>query len=140
MDFLTEKHSSEIMVLLLMVILMGTLLILVPQLLRAHQRIQDQRHAERIKALEVGQEPQPIDDRARAAGRTSALVPMVTVCAAATVTCFLVSFRSENTLSVTIAVWVVAGVISLAAVTGGVALLGRLAHVDSDEQPANPEE
>jgi hypothetical protein len=65
---------------------------------------------------------------------------MVTVCAAATVTCFLVSFRSENTLSVTIAVWVVAGVISLAAVTGGVALLGRLAHVDSDEQPANPEE
>ncbi len=132
-----EKHSSEVMVLLLMVILMGTLLILVPQLLRAHQKIQDQRHLERIKSLEVGQEPQPIDDRARAAGRTSALVPMVTVCAAATVTCFLVAFRAENTLSVTIAVWTVAGVISLAAVTGGVALLGRLVHPDPDE-PANP--
>jgi|SRR6266404_2910701 len=137
MEYLMEKHSSEVMVLLLMVILMGTLLILVPQLLRAHQKIQDQRHLERIKSLEVGQEPQPIDDRARAAGRTSALVPMVTVCAAATVTCFLVAFRAENTLSVTIAVWTVAGVISLAAVTGGVALLGRLVHPDPDE-PANP--
>ena len=139
MEALSEKHSSEIMVLLLAIVLMGTLLILVPQLLRAHHRVQEQRHAERMKALEVGQEPPPIDERSRAAGRTSALVPMVTVCAAATVTCFLVAFRSENTLSVSIAVWTVGGVISLAAVMGGVALLGRMVQGDSlDESPGPP--
>ncbi|MFL5338764.1 MAG: hypothetical protein ACJ8F7_01240 [Gemmataceae bacterium] len=138
MEALLEKHSSEIMVLLLAVILMSTLLLVVPQLLRAHQRIQEERHAERMKSLEVGQEPPPIDERARAAGRTSALVPMVTVCAAATVTCFLVAFRSENTVSVSIAVWTVAGVVSLAAVMGGVALLGRLVQVGPDEEASEP--
>jgi hypothetical protein len=129
-----EKYSSEVMVLLLTAMVLGTLLVLVPQLLRANQRVQEQRHAERTQALDKGLLPPPEDSRARSAGRTASLVPMVTVIAAATVTCFLVAFRSEYLLSVTITVWSVVGVVSLAAITGGVALLGRLAHLDADEE------
>lgn len=135
---LFEKHSSEVLVFLLTSLVLGTLLVLVPQLLRAHQRTLEQRHTERMKTLEKGLPVSPIDERARAAGRTSSLVPMVTVCSAATVTCFLVAYRSESLLSVTIAVWSVAGVICLAAVTGGVALLGRLAQVDADDDKPGP--
>jgi hypothetical protein len=44
--------------------------------------------------------------------------------------------------SVALAVWSVAGVVSLAAITGGVALLGRLAQLGSadegDQPPDNP--
>lgn len=127
-----EKYSSEIMILVLVGMVLGTLLILVPQLLRAHHRTMEQRHAERMKSLEKGLQPQPVDDRARAAGRTAALVPMVSVCAAGTVTCFLVAFRSESLLSVSIAVWSVTGVICLAAIMGGVALLGRLQQMESE--------
>ena len=61
------------------------------------------------------------------------MVPMISVCAAATVTCFLVAYKSEYLFSVSLAVWVVAGVVSLAAITGGVALVGRLAHLDDEE-------
>jgi len=54
---------------------------------------------------------------------------------AATVTCFLVAYHSENLFAVTLGVWCVAGVVSLAAITGGVALMGRLAqlHVGEEE-------
>src|SRR5262245_50648087 len=114
-----EKYSSEVMILLLIAMVMATLLALVPLLLRAHRRNQEERHAERMKALDRGM-PLPRDEtRARAAGRTAALVPMITVIVAGTVTCFLVAFRSEYLLSVTITVWSVAGVISLFAITGG---------------------
>jgi len=127
-----EKYSSEITILVLVGMVLATLLIIVPQLLRAHHRTSEQRHAERMKSLENGLQPPPVDDRARSAGRTAALVPMVAVCAAGTVTCFLVAFRSESLLSVSIAVWSVTGVICLAAIMGGVALLGRLQQVDTD--------
>jgi hypothetical protein len=43
---------------------------------------------------------------------------------------------------VTLTAWVVGGVVSLAAITGGVALVGRLAQLQADregeEVPANP--
>jgi hypothetical protein len=70
------------------------------------------------------------------------LVPMVVIISAATVTCFLVAYKSDNLFAVTLAVWCVAGVVSLAAITGGVALIGRLAQLTSGEEeerpPANP--
>jgi hypothetical protein len=128
-----EKFSSEVMVLLLVAMVLVTLLVLVPQLLRANHRIQEQRHAERVQSLEKGLPLPSEDSRSRLAGRTASLVPMVTVISAATVTCFLVAFRSDNLLATTITVWSVVGVISLAAITGGVALLGRLAQVEETE-------
>jgi len=133
-----EKHSSEIMIVVLAAMVLGTLLILVPQLLRAHHRNAEQRHAERMKSLERGLQPPPVDDRARAAGRTAALVPMVAVCAAATVTCFLVAYRSESLLFVTISVWAVTGVICLSAIMGGVALLGRLQQLENEPEEKSP--
>jgi hypothetical protein len=89
-------------------------------------------HAEHLRALEKGLPLPPHDERSKAAGRTASLVPMVTVCAAGTVTCFLVAYRSENLFSVSLAVWSVAAMVSLAAITGGVALIGRLAQLDAD--------
>jgi hypothetical protein len=142
MDGFLEKHSNELMVLVLAVLVFGSLLILVPQLLRGHARAIEMQHTEHLKALEQGQTLPPFDVRSRAAGRTTALVPMVSVCAAATVTCFLVAFKSEYLFAVSVTVWAVAGVVSLAAITGGVALLGRLAQLDAgvpdEEDPDEP--
>src|SRR5581483_10337031 len=121
-DYLLEQHSGELLILVLSALLLGTLLILVPQLLRAHQRNLALQHAERMRALEQCFNPPPRDDRSLAAGRTAFLVPMVVVCAAPPVTCFLTAYRSENLFSVALSVWAVGGVVSLAAITGGVAL------------------
>src|SRR5262249_19304245 len=129
-----ERYSSEVAIVMLGAMVMATLLVLVPKILRNQQKIHDDRHAESRQRLAKGL-PLPSDDhRTRAAGRTASLVPIVTVIVAGTVTCFLVAFRSDSLLSVTIAVWSVAGVVCLAAITGGVALLGRLAHVDFEEE------
>jgi hypothetical protein len=119
------------MILILTALVLGTLLVLVPQLLRSHARIQEQMHAEHLRALEGGQPLPKFDVRSRAAGRTTALVPMIAVCAAAAVTCFLVAYKSEFLFAVTVTVWAVTGIVSLAAITGGVALLGRLAQLDA---------
>lgn len=129
MEIFLEKHSGELLIFVLAVLLVGTLLIVVPQLLRHNNKTSEMRHAEHLKAIESGQSLPPIDIRSRMAGRTAALVPMVSVICAATVTSFLVAYRSEALFSVTVAVWAVAGLVSLAAVTGGVALLGRLAQL-----------
>jgi hypothetical protein len=82
-----------------------------------------------MKALENGQTPPHIDERSVAAGRTAFLVPMVVICAAAAVTCFMAAYHTDTLFSVVLAVWTVAGVISLAAIMGGVALMGRLAQL-----------
>jgi hypothetical protein len=136
------QHSGELTILVVIALVLLTLLILVPQLLRSHQRTQEMQHTERLKALEQGQLLPRTDWRSMAAGRTSSLVPMVVVCAAATVTCFLAAYKPESLFAVTLAVWSVAGVVSLAAITGGVALMGRLAqlyHGEEDEDlPENP--
>jgi hypothetical protein len=124
-----EKHSGELMILVLAVLLLGTLLVLVPQLLRSHRHTMELLHAEHLKALEQGQPLPSRDEPARAAGRTAALVPMVVVCAAGTVTCFLSAYKTDSFFAIALTVWAVAGVVSLAAITGGVALMGRLAQL-----------
>ncbi len=137
MEKFLETHSGEVMFLVLFLLVVGTLIILVPQLLRAHLRRSEMLHQEHLTALEKGHAPPPPDEATRAAGRTTMLVPMVVIIAAGTVTCFLVAYKSDNLFAVAIAAWSVAGVVSLAAITGGVALLGRLAQlrsgVDEDE-------
>jgi hypothetical protein len=141
---LLRTYSGELMILVLFILVVATLMVLVPQLLRAHLRKADMVHAERMKALEQGILIPPGDEASRAAGRTAMLVPIVVVISAGTVTCFLVAYRSEQVFSVALAIWSVAGLVSLAAITGGVALLGRLAQLQSgfddleERPPENP--
>lgn len=142
MKTFVETHSGELTILLLFIIVVVTLIILVPQLLRAHLRKAELQHEEHLRALENGLPVPPTDERFRVAGRTAMLVPMVVIISAATVTCFLVAYRTEDLFTVCLAIWVVSGVVSLAAITGGVALIGRLAQLQSGEEdenvPANP--
>jgi hypothetical protein len=126
-----SAHSGEIMILVLFALVVLSLLILVPQLLRAHMRKAEMVHDEHLKALEHGLVIQPPDEPAKAAGRTAMLVPMVVIISAATVTCFLAAYKNEQVFAVGLTVWAVAGVVSLAAITGGVALLGRLAQIEA---------
>jgi hypothetical protein len=139
---ITEWLSGDVMILIMLAILVVTLIILVPQLLRAQLKKAELLHEENMRALENGQEVPPVDERSRTAGRTAMLVPMVVIISAATVTCFLAAYKSENLFNVSLAVWVVAGVVSLAAITGGVALIGRLAQIQAGEEdeevPDNP--
>ena len=86
-------------------------------------------HTEQMRCLEQGQPLAPPDPRSVFAGRTATLVPMVAVCAAGAVTCFLSGYHNENLFSVSLAVWSVTGLVGLAAITGGVALMGRLAQL-----------
>lgn len=137
-----EQHSSELLILVLFALVVLSLVILVPQLLRASLRKAELLHQEHLAAVEKGQ-PLPVpDDSANLAGRTALLVPMVAIISAGTVTCFLVAYRNESVFAVTLAVWAVAGVVSLAAITGGVALIGRLAHLrsgkDEEDMSGNP--
>jgi hypothetical protein len=135
-----DLNSGALTMLILCALILGALLILVPQLLRAHQRSQEMGHQERMKTLEQKLPLVPMDDRSRFAGRVALLVPSVVICAAATVTCFLVAYKSENMISVTMTIWCVAGVVSLAAITGGVALMGRLAQLSAGEQEETEQE
>lgn len=135
-----DEHSGEMLILLLTILILVALVILVPQLLRANARKVECRHEERLRALERGL-PLPIDDdRSRVAGRTALVVPMVVMIAAATVTCFLIAYKSENVFAVSLGVWVVAGTVSLAAITGGVALIGRLAMIQARQEDDDEEE
>jgi hypothetical protein len=131
MEKFLETHSGELMILVLFLLVVGALFVLVPQLLRANLRKLEMQHQQTMKALEEGHPPSPPDESTRAAGFTALLVPMVVMICAGTVTCFLVAYRSEHIFSVSIAAWSVAGVVSLAAITGGVALMGRLAQLRS---------
>lgn len=133
MEALLEKHSSELVILAIMGMVLAALIVIIPQVIRSHQKNLEFRSAERLKALELGLPVPPIDDRVRAAGRTAVLVPTVAVISAGIVTCFLIAYRSETVLAVAIAVWSVAGIVSLAAITGGVALVGRLAQIESGD-------
>jgi hypothetical protein len=134
MENIIDLHSKEVTLLVLVVVILATLIVLVPQLLRSHLRRLEMMHAEHLKALEQGDHLPNVDDRARLAGRLALLVPMVVMITAGTVTGFLAIYGSEQIFPVSLAVWVVAGVVSLAAITGGVALVSRLAHLD-DEVP-----
>jgi hypothetical protein len=125
-----DAYRGELTILVLAAMILGALLVLVPQLLRVSHRALDLQHEERMRALEQGEVLPRTDERSAYAGRTAALVPMVTVCAAGTVTCFLAAYKYDNLFSVALAVWSVAGVVSLAAITG-VALMGRIAQLHS---------
>ena len=129
MDQFVQQHSGALTIMILCALVLTTMLVLVPQLLRAHQRTVEMLHAEQMRALEQGLPIARPDERSVFAGRTALLVPMVSICTAGTVTCFLVAYQSENLLSVTLGVWCVAGVVSLAAISGGIALLVRLAQL-----------
>jgi hypothetical protein len=129
-----EKHSAELTVLILSALILGSLLLLVPQLLRAHQHTLEMAHEQHMRAVEHGRALHHLDERSLFAGRIALLVPMVATCTAGTVTCFLVAYRAEMIFSVSLAAWSVAGVVSLAAITGGVALLGRLAQLHTEEE------
>lgn len=135
MENVIDLHSKEITLILLIMLVMGTLIVIVPQLLRAHVRKMELTHTENIRAIEAGTKLPIVDDRARLAGRLALLVPMVVMITAGTVSAFLAIYGSDQIFAVSLAVWVVAGVVSLAAITGGVALVGRLAHLDDDEMP-----
>src|SRR5205807_2787789 len=77
-DFLKD-HSNEIMIICLVAMVMTTLIVIIPKLLRWHQRMQELRHAERLKGIELGLSMPPPDDRFKAAGRTAIVVPSVAV-------------------------------------------------------------
>ena len=134
-----EANIGPIVILVLFALLTATLMVIVPQLLRAHLRKIELQHTENLKALEQGLGMPPTDERSRVAGRTAMLVPMVSICSAATVTCFLVAYRSTEIFTISLAVWVVAGVVSLAAITGGVALIGRLAQLQTEGKETLPD-
>ncbi len=136
-----ELHSGALTILVLAALLLGTLLVLVPQLLKSHSRALEFKHEEVMRSLESGLPSTPTDERSLATGRMVVLVPIFSVCAAATVTCFLVAYGAESVFSVGLTVWSVAGVVALAAVTGGVALMGRLAQLSAgeDDQEEQPE-
>jgi hypothetical protein len=138
MDNFLQQHSGALTIMILCALVLTTLLVLVPQLLRAHQRTIEMMHVEQMRALEQGLPISRPDERSVFAGRTALLVPMVSICTAGTVTCFLVAYKSENLLSVTLGVWCVAGVVSLAAISGGIALLVRLAQLHT--RPEEEEE
>jgi hypothetical protein len=136
LDLFLQQHSGELMILALSALLLGSLLILVPQLLRAQLTWHEARHAENMRCIDQGLPPIRSDERSLSAGRVALLVPIVSVCAAGTVTCFIVAYRSDIVFSVSLAVWAIAGVVSLCAIICGLALLGRLAqlHTGSEEE------
>jgi hypothetical protein len=123
------------------VLLLTTGLIVLPQYLRVHRSTREMQHAERMRSLEQGRDLPLPDYPSLLAGRTAFLGPIVLISVAGTVTCFLIAFRSESVFTVALLVWVVSGVVSLASVTGGLALLGRLAQLSSgtedEESSAN---
>lgn len=134
MSFL-QTHSRELTVLILLLIVVITLMILVPQLLKNSLRKRELQHAENMCALENGLPLTPDDTRTQMANRVAMLVPMVVMITAGTVTCFLVANQSDHVFTVSVAVWVVGGIVSLAAITGGVSLVGRLAHLSVGKDP-----
>src|SRR5205814_9046106 len=91
-----EAHSGELTILVLILMVLVTLIVIVPQLLRAHMRKAEMAHLEHMKALEHGQTLAVDDDRNRMAARLALLVPMVVMIAAGTVTCFVIMKGSEQ--------------------------------------------
>ena len=133
MPDMLDTHSKELTLLAFIVLVLATLMIVVPQLLRAHLRRAEWLHSENLKLIEAGVKLPMTDDRSRLAGRLAYLVPIVVMITAGAVTSFLAIYNSDHIFPVSLSVWVVAGVVSLAAITGGVALVGRLAHLDDEE-------
>lgn len=139
-DEFIKTHSGELVILAMLLLIIITLLVVLPQLLRANLKKAEWWHEERLKAIDKSIPLPPEDDRSRTASRIALLVPMVVMISAATVTSFLVVYKSEQLFAVALAVWVVAGVVSLAAITGGVALMGRIALLQAGENDEDEDE
>jgi hypothetical protein len=142
LDHFLEVHSASLTIVVLTALVLATLLLIVPQLLRTHLQTQHLRHEQVMRALEHGHPLPTPDERTRFAGRTAVLVPMASIISAGAVTCFVAAYKVESLFSVALAVWTVSGVASLAAITGGVALMTRLAGLptlDEAEEPAEEE-
>jgi hypothetical protein len=120
--------------------LLLTLLIATPQVLRANMRKAEMHHLERLKSIEKGVPATVDDERSRQAGRTAMVVPTVVIISAATVTSFMVVYKAESLFAISLSIWIVAGVVSLAAITGGVALIGRLAQIQAGEKAEDEDE
>ncbi len=126
--------SRDITLSLLVFMVVVTLIVLIPQLLRMNTRRLELLHEEHIKSLELGIPLPIIDDRSKVAGRMTLLVPMVVMITAGTVTCFLAIYNSDQIFPVSLAVWVVGGVVSLASITAGIALVSRLESLDEEDK------
>src|SRR5689334_10467679 len=100
-----EAYSSQLMLLVICAMVLLAVLVLGPQVLRARQRTAEMQHEEQLRALELGQVLPRTEERSVYAGRTAALVPMVVVIAAGTVTCFLATSKSENLFAVALTAW-----------------------------------
>jgi hypothetical protein len=124
-----KQHGGELTILILSAMILVTLLLVVPHLLRSHLRSLEMMHEERLRSLEQGLPLPQMDERSLFAGRTALLVPIVSMCAACTVTCFLAANKVESVFSISLGVMSVAAVVSLAAITGCVSLLMRLAQL-----------
>ena len=135
-----KAHSTETLVLVLSCVGVLTFLFVLPQVLRYNMRRSELAHEEHLQALQRGLII-PVDDfRARMAGRCALLVPIVSVACATVVTCFLIYHGHESLFAASLAIWVVAGVVALAAITGGVALIGRLAQIQARQDDEDEEE
>lgn len=144
-DFLQlflESHGDQVVVLLLFLGALIATFVILPQVLSVHRRKLEMAHEENMKALECNIPVPQTDNATKLAGRATMAVPVVVIITAGIVTAFMTVYRSEALFSVALAVWTVCGVVSLAAITGGVALIGRLAQLktgDEDEMvPDNP--
>jgi hypothetical protein len=134
MDALLKDHSGELTILILAALVLGALLVLVPRLLSWHLKALEWKHEENLRALEQGLPSQPVDDRYLFARRTALLVPMVALCTAGTVTCLIAASRAEAIFAVSAAVWIVAGIVSLAAITGSFTLMRLVARQQEEEE------
>ncbi len=135
-----KDHSGELLILTITILVLLTLMIILPQLLRSTLRKAELRNQERLKSLERDLPLPNDDDRSRVAGRTAVVVPSIVMVTAGVVTSILVVYKSENIFAVALAIWVVAGVVSLAAITGGVALIGQMARLQAGEDEESDEE
>ena len=131
---LIKDHSGELLLIAMTSLLLLSLLIAIPQVLRATMRKAELLHLERLKSIEKGIPANIDDERSRQAGRTAMVVPTVVIISAATVTSILVVYKAESLFAIALSIWIVAGVVSLAAITGGVALIGRLAQIQAGEK------
>lgn len=140
MNPLFKEHSGELVMIIIVALLLLTLLIAIPQVLRANMRKAEMFHLERLKSIEKGLPAYVDDERSRQAGRTAMLVPTVVIISAATVTSFMVVYKAESLFAISLSIWIVAGVVALAAITGGVALIGRLAQIQAGEKAEDEDE
>src|SRR5260370_25033845 len=99
MEEALKQHSGELTIMIMSAMLLLTLLLLVPHLLRSHLKSLEMRHEENMRALEQSTSLPQIDERSLFAGRTAVLVPIVSICTAGTGPCLLAASKTPDTVS-----------------------------------------